>query len=72
MELYNYREKKGSKAIQTSKQGYLQQRKKLNYEVFTYLNEEYLKDFNTSGKAKQWNGYVVLAIDGSKPCTVTE
>lgn len=66
MELYNYWEKKGSNAMQISKQGYLQQRKKLNYEVFAYLNEEYLKDFYTSGEAKLWNGYVVLAIDGSK------
>jgi len=47
-------------------QGYLEQRKKLNYEVFKYLNGEYLRDYYTLKEPKLWNGCVVLAIDGSK------
>jgi len=47
-------------------QGYLQQRKKLNYEAFKYLNGEYLRNYYSSKEPKLWNGYVVLAIDGSK------
>jgi hypothetical protein len=46
--------------------GYLQQRKKLNYEVFSHLNREYLRDYYASKEPKLWNGYIVLAIDGSK------
>jgi len=49
-----------------SKQGYLQQRKKLNYKVFSFLNREYLKDFYASDEPVLWNGYLVLAIDGTK------
>ena len=42
------------------------QRKKLNPDVFTYLNDEYVKDFYQAGEAELWNGYLLLAIDGSK------
>ena len=49
-----------------SKQGYLQQRKRLNPDVFSALNDEYLMDFYGSDEVKTWNGYLVLAIDGSK------
>ena len=47
------------------KQGYLQQRKKLNYKVFSFLNAEYLKDFYSSTEPVLWNNYLVLAVDGS-------
>lgn len=65
MELRNYFREKGSK-VEITKQGYLQQRKKLNPDVFTYLNDEYVKDFYQAGEAELWNGYLLLAIDGSK------
>ena len=52
--------------MQLSVQGYLQQRKRLDPEVFSYLNSEYLKDFYSSDEVELWNGYLLLAIDGSK------
>ena len=49
-----------------SKQAYLQQRKRLNPKVFSYLNDKYLEDFYNSSEPKLWNDYLLLAIDGSK------
>lgn len=66
MELQHYFNSKGDSSMKISKQGYLQQRKKLNYKVFSFLNREYLKDFYTSEEPVLWNGYLVLAIDGTK------
>ena len=65
-ELRNYFKQKEEKAMPLSVQGYLQQRKRLNPEVFSYLNREYLVDFYHSEEPKLWNGYILLAIDGSK------
>lgn len=53
-------------SMRISKQGYLQQRKRLNPDVFSELNDEYLKDFYDSDEVETWNGYLALAIDGSK------
>ena len=44
-ELRNYFKQKEEKAMSLSVQGYLQQRKRLNPEVFSYLNREYLIEF---------------------------
>ena len=52
--------------MKMSKQGYLQQRKRLNPEVFSYLNDEYMADFYHSSEPRLWNGFLLLAIDGSK------
>lgn len=52
--------------MKMSKQGYLQQRKRLNPEAFSYLNDEYLSDFYHSSEPKLWNGFLLLKIDGSK------
>lgn len=52
--------------MQLSIQGYLQQRKRLNTEIFPYLNRNYLMDFYHSDEPKLWNGYLLIAIDGSK------
>jgi hypothetical protein len=49
-----------------SKQDYLQQRQKLNPEVFKQLNEGYLKGFYSGAEAQEWNGYLVMATDGSR------
>ena len=66
LELRNYFKQKGDLYMEISKQGYLQQRKRLNPEVFSYLNDEYLADFYHSSEQKLWNGFLLLAIDGSK------
>ena len=65
-ELRNYFKQKEVWPMQLSVQGYLQQRKRLDPEVFSYLNSEYLKDFYSSDEVELWNGYLLLAIDGSK------
>ena len=65
-ELRNYFKEKEEKTMPLSVQGYLQQRKRLNPEVFSYLNREYLFDFYHSEEPKLWNGHLLLAIDGSK------
>lgn len=68
LELRNYFKQKGDLYMEISKQGYLQQRKRLNPEVLSYLNDEYLADFYHSSEQKLWNGFLLLAIDvdGSK------
>lgn len=66
MELHQYFAQKGAEHMSISKQGYLQQRKKLNYEVFSFLNNEYLKNFYKSSEPILWNDYLVFAVDGSK------
>lgn len=65
-ELRNYFKEKGDFSMQLSIQGYLQQRKRLNPEIFPYLNHNYLMDFYHSDEPKLWNGYLLIAIDGSK------
>ncbi len=65
-ELRNYFKEKGDFSMQLSIQGYLQQRKRLNPEIFPYLNRNYLMDFYHSYEPKLWNGYLLIAIDGSK------
>jgi hypothetical protein len=67
MELKHWFSQKEKEEEQISKQGYFQQRKKLNPEVFRKLNRAYLKDFYSSEEeVRTWNGYVVFAIDGTK------
>ena len=66
MELYHYYRKREGTSMNISKQGYLQQRKKLNPNVFPYLNQKYLTDFYNSNEPVLWNNHLVLAIDGSK------
>jgi hypothetical protein len=67
MELKNYFCQRAKKEGQISKQGYFQQRKKLNPEVFRKLNRAYLKDFyGREEEVRTWNGYVVFTIDGTK------
>lgn len=66
LELKNYFKQKDVSFTRISKQGYLQQRRRLNPKVFSYLNDEYLTDFYHSCEPKLWNGFLLLAIDGSK------
>ncbi len=65
-ELRNYFKDKGELSMPLSVQGYLQQRKRLNPEIFPYLNRKYLMDFYRSDEPRLWNGYLLIAIDGSK------
>ena len=53
-ELRNYFKQKEVWPMQLSVQGYLQQRKRLDPEVFSYLNSEYLKDFYSSDEVELW------------------
>lgn len=66
LELRNYFKEKGILPMQLSVQGYLQQRKRLNPEIFLYLNRKYLMDFYHSDEPRLWKGYLLTAIDGSK------
>ena len=65
-ELRNYFKEKAKASMQLSVQGYLQQRKRLNSEIFPYLNRKYLMDFYHSDEPGLWKGYLLIAIDGSK------
>lgn len=65
MELEKFVEEYNIKDISTP--GMLKQRQKLNAEVFKYLNDESMKLFynNHKDEVKTYNGYLVMAIDGS-------
>ena len=66
MDIFDYYEEKKTNDV-ISKQAYLKQRKKLNYKVFTHLNQSYLKNFyGYITQNELFNGYLVMAIDGSK------
>lgn len=59
--------KKGGQFVGYSDEAYLKQRRKLNPEIFKYLNQGYLKDlYHEKKHVKKYKGYVVWAIDGSK------
>jgi hypothetical protein len=64
MEIRNYFKAKEA-GVSMSKQAYFKQRKKMNYQVIEYLNQEYLKDFYEGNEGEYWHGYVTAAIDGS-------
>lgn len=65
MELRNFFKQKNKSEI--SKQAYFKARQNLNPEVFIHLNDKYLNNFyRHQDEVKTWNGYIVLAIDGSK------
>ena len=49
-----------------SKQDYLRRRQKLNPEVFKILNRNYLKRFYSGQEVERWQGYLVMAVDGSR------
>jgi hypothetical protein len=66
MEIRHYFQSLGKMERTVSKQDYLRQRQKLNPEVFSLLNANYLKRFYDSTEAKGWRGYLVLAVDGSR------
>ena len=61
-ELRNYFKEKGDLSMQLSVQGYLQQRKRLNPEIFPYLNRKYLMDFYRSDEPRLWKGLSLIHI----------
>ena len=65
MEINKYFEEHDVESMST--QAMLDQRKKLNPEVFKILNTEYLKGFYTEHESsvKTYKGYVLKAVDGS-------
>jgi IS4 transposase len=63
MEIRQYFKEINESAV--SKQDYFARRKKLNYKVFEELNRDYLKDAYETDETIMWNGYTVLAVDGS-------
>jgi hypothetical protein len=66
MEIRQYFQAAGKMEQTVSKQDYLRQRQKLNPEAFKALNRNYLKRFYEGDEAERWQGYLVLANDGSK------
>jgi len=66
MELRHYFQATGKMDQTVSKQDYLQQRQKLNPEVFKLLNRNYLRRFYSGHETKGWSGYLVMAVDGSR------
>jgi hypothetical protein len=66
MEIRHYFQAVGKMEQTVSKQDYLRQRQKLNPEVFSLLNTNYLKRFYDGAEAKGWRNYLVLAVDGSR------
>ncbi len=56
----------GKRKLQLSIQGYLQQRKRLNPEIFPYPDRNCPMDFYHSDEPELWKGYLLVAIDGSK------
>jgi hypothetical protein len=65
MELRQYFDDMEKKEQTVSKQAYLQQRQKLNPEVFNILNRNYLRRYYSGEEGRMWRGYLVTAIDGS-------
>jgi hypothetical protein len=66
MEVRQYFQGIGKEEQMVSKQAYLQQRQKLNPDVFRMLTENYLKRYYGGKEARLWNGYLVCAVDGSR------
>ena len=66
MEVRQYFQAVGKEEQTISKQGYLQQRQKLNPEAFKLLNSDYLKSFYEGKEVVLWNGYIVCVADGSR------
>ena len=66
MELRHYCQEADKAEQMVSKQDYFKQRLNLNPQVFKILNWNYLERYYSGQEAKEWNGYLVMAIDGSR------
>ena len=65
-ELRNYFKEKGDLSMQLSVRDIYNREKRLNPEIFPYLNCKYLMDFYRSDEPRLWKGYLLIAIDLSK------
>jgi hypothetical protein len=50
-----------------SKQAYSRQRQKLKHEAFIALNADLIQGFYADEQLLTWQGYLLLAVDGSRP-----
>ena len=67
MEIRNYEKKmKGKDKVEYTDEAYLKQRRNLNPKVFKEANIVYLQNFYKGKYVEKDNGYIVMAIDGSK------
>ena len=66
MEVRQYVQTAGKMGPQVSKPDYLKQRRRLNPGVFKLLPTNYLGHCYRGKEAKQWRGYEVVAVDGSR------
>ena len=66
IEISQYFQGAGKEEQAVSKQDYQKQRQQLNPEVFKILNGNYLRRFYGGEEAKTWEGYLVMAVDGSR------
>jgi hypothetical protein len=66
MEIRQFFQAAGKVEQTVSKQDYLKQRQNLNPEVFNMLNRNYLKRFYDGEEGKEWRGYLLMAVDGSR------
>lgn len=59
---------KGSEEVNYTKEAYLRKRRQLNPEIFKYLNDKYMYSFykKWEEEVEKYEGYIVLACDGSK------
>lgn len=70
MELLRFEKKRGKDKVEYSKEAYLNKRRHLNPEFFKVANKEFLEGFYEEGNDQDviydYNGYFILALDGSK------
>ena len=66
IEIRQYFQAAGKMEKAVSKQDYLKQRQKLNPDIFRILNRNYLRRFYDGSEAREWRGYLVMAVDGSR------
>jgi hypothetical protein len=66
MELCNwFKAKKGDEIMTVTDEAYLKQRRNLNPQAFTLLNDEFIMDFYHDNEKILDTGYIVAAIDGT-------
>ena len=62
---FNLIDDEKSKPLRVSTAAFSRARKKLSYTAFTTLNDDLIDTFNRSSVVKRWNGFRLLAVDGS-------
>lgn len=70
LELRKYFKQKEDLSMEISKQGYLQQRKQLNPDIFTYLNDQYLMDFYNSSEICGTVIFYLELMEAKRKCQI--